>query len=126
MSELEHLKGKVRAASLSREIERAQRSLSLGPAGLFVRVALVLVFMYIVLISYMMMGIAGPIFVSIAFLIALIVPVLHHRTRRNRPVHGNTSVIRFPSAPCPSGSAQEQIKTPGHGTVQSPIVGRSK
>ncbi len=76
MIDWENLKGRMRAAFLMRELGRAQQSLLFGPVGLLIRTALAVVFMYLILISDMVMGTAGPICISLLFIFAYFVPAL--------------------------------------------------
>ena len=69
--------GELRAAYTMRELKKAKRSFHTGTTGLFIRVTLALIFMYLIVISHMMLGRIGPVFISILFLIALFMPYFH-------------------------------------------------
>lgn len=70
-------RGELRAAHTMREIKNARRSIPMGSVGVFMRVTLALIFLYMVVISYSMLGIIGPVIVSILFLVAFFIPVLY-------------------------------------------------
>lgn len=74
-------KGELRAASTMRELEKAQRSISTGPIGVFMRVTLAIIFMYLIFISHQMFGVTGPVFISVLFLVAVFVPVIYQAAK---------------------------------------------
>ena len=45
-----------------------------SPATLLARVSLGVIYMYLILISYELLGISGPVFVSVLFLVSFFVP----------------------------------------------------
>lgn len=69
--------GELMAAGAMREIENAKRSIQIGPTGIIMRVTLVLVFMYLIMVSYLMLGIAGPVLISVLFLISFFAPYFY-------------------------------------------------
>jgi len=69
-------KGELRAAFTMRELRNAKRSFPMGSTGIFLRVTLAVIFMYLIVIAYLLMGIVGSVLVSSLFLIAFFVPVL--------------------------------------------------
>lgn len=71
--------GELRAAFTMRLLENAKRTVQpeTGPVGVFMRVALALIFMYLIVISYMMFGTVGLVFISILALVAYFVPHLY-------------------------------------------------
>jgi hypothetical protein len=81
MTEQRSPKDVMRAALFNRELERArhEQPLGVGPASLLLRTALAVVYMYLIMASYLMMGIIGPVFVSILFVVAFFVPFLYQR-----------------------------------------------
>ncbi len=81
MTHQQDYKGDLRSAFTMREIENAQRSVHTGIEGLFVRAALSAIFMYLIFISYLMLGIAGPVFISVLFLVALFVPYFYQAVK---------------------------------------------
>ena len=70
-------KGELRAAFTMRGLENAKRSVQAGVPGVFIRVTLGIVFMYLIVISYMMLGTIGLVFVSVLALVAYFVPHLY-------------------------------------------------
>ena len=77
MTQQQNSKSELRAALTMRELRNAKRSLPSGSTGIFIQVTLALIFMYLLVIAYMMMGIAGAVLVSIMFLVAVFIPVLY-------------------------------------------------
>ncbi len=73
----------LRSVHLNRELEKAKNSLPMGSSGVFMRVTLSMVFMYLIVVSYSMLGITGPIFVGVLFLVANFTPVLYHAVQTN-------------------------------------------
>lgn len=69
--------GEFRAASTLRELENTGRNAHTGTAGVFIRVALAVIFMYLTVISSLVLGVVGPVFISILFVVALLVPYLY-------------------------------------------------
>ena len=69
--------GEGRAACTPRQPENAKGSVNTGTAGVFIRVALAVVFLYLTVVSYLVLGVAGPVFISILFVIALLVPYFY-------------------------------------------------
>ena len=57
--------GELRAAHLTRELKAARHSVPEGGIGVFMRVALALIFMYLFVFSYTTLGIVGPVLVSV-------------------------------------------------------------
>jgi len=72
-------KGQVRAANTMRELEKAKRTIqtSSGSTSVFMRVALTVTFMYLIVISYVVLGITGSVFISVLFLVAFFVPYFY-------------------------------------------------
>lgn len=81
MAHRRDLKGALRGALAMREIERARVSCQSGAAGTLVRVALALIFMFLIAISHSILGDIGPVFVSVLFIVALLVPYLYEVSR---------------------------------------------
>ena len=69
----------LRAAFTMRLLENAKRTVQpqSGPIGVFMRVTLALIFMYLIVISYMMFGTIGMAFISVLALVAYFIPHLH-------------------------------------------------
>ncbi len=74
-------KDEMRAVHLARELKKAKRSIPMGSMGVFMRVTLAIIFMYLIVVSYSMLGITGPVLVSILFLVAFFIPVLYHTVK---------------------------------------------
>lgn len=70
-------KGELRAAFTMRELDNAKRSCQTNTPGTFIRVTLGIVFMYLIVISHLMLGVAGPVFISVLFLVAFFVPYFY-------------------------------------------------
>ena len=77
MSHQQNSKDGLRAANTMRALENAQRNLHTGSIGIFMQVTLAVIFMYLIVISYLLLGIAGPVFISVLFLVALFMPFFY-------------------------------------------------
>jgi hypothetical protein len=84
MTPKQNPKSELRVAFTMQEIRNANRRLPSGPTGIFIQVTLALIFMYLLLISYMMMGTAGMVLVSAMFLVSVFIPVLYQLAKRWR------------------------------------------
>ena len=93
-------KDELRATYTMRALENAQRSIHTGTIGIFMQVTLAVIFIYLIVISYLMLGIAGPVFISVLFLVALLVPYFYpilkirlekHRVQKKEPGLGEES-----------------------------------
>ena len=71
--------GELRAAFTMHLLENAKRSVQpeSGPIGVFMRVTLAVIFMYLIVISYMMLGTIGLLFVSVLSLVSYFIPYLY-------------------------------------------------
>ncbi len=69
--------GELRSAHLMREFKAARHSVPEGGIGVFMRVALAVIFMYLIVFSNLALGITGPVLVSVLFLSALLVPLIY-------------------------------------------------
>lgn len=71
--------GELRAVFTMRELENAKRSYQVqtGTVGVLMRVTLAIIFLYLIGASYLMLGIVGPVFVSVLFLVAFFVPFFY-------------------------------------------------
>ncbi len=77
--------GERRGARTMSELDKARSSMHQGGAtGAFLRIALVVLFMFLVVMSYQALGIYGPVFISVLFLIAVFVPFLYLRAKKRR------------------------------------------
>jgi hypothetical protein len=70
-------KATQRAAATLSELERAKRSLRPNAASTLIRVALAIVYMYIIVFSYLLLGVTGPVFISVLFLVAFFAPLAY-------------------------------------------------
>ena len=61
--------------AIRNELKRPRRRLNDSPANLLARVALGVIYMYLILISYELLGISGPMFVSVLFLVSFFIPL---------------------------------------------------
>lgn len=82
MTQQRNSKSDLRAAFTMRELRNAKVTLPSGSIGIFVQVTLALIFMYLLVIGYMMMGTAGAVLVSVMFLVAVFVPVLYQMAKQ--------------------------------------------
>ena len=74
-------KGELRAAHFTRELKTARHSVPEGGIGMFMRVTLAVIFIYLLVFSYTILGIVGPVLISVLFLGALLTPLLYHATK---------------------------------------------
>ena len=81
MTQQQNSKSELRAALTMRELRNAKRSLPSGSTGIFLQVTLALIFMYLLVIAYMMMGTTGAVLVSVMFLVAVFIPVLYQMAK---------------------------------------------
>jgi hypothetical protein len=70
-------KREMRVANTMHEIGITKRSFQTRAIVAFIKMTLACVYMYLIVISYLMLGIAGPVFISILFLVALFVPYFY-------------------------------------------------
>ena len=93
--------GEPRVASTVREFENAKRSFYSGTACVFVRVALAVIFMYLAVMSDLLLGAAGPAFISILFVVALLVPYFYQVTKNllERPRVPKDDRVLTPKSP---------------------------
>jgi len=62
------------AKAIRDELQTPKHKWSDNPATLLARVALGVIYMYLILISYELLGISGPAFVSVLFLVSFFAP----------------------------------------------------
>jgi len=79
MKQQRDFKGELRAANTMRELEKAKRTIqtSSGSTSVFMRVALTVIFMYLIVMAYVVLGITGPVFIGVLFLVAFFVPYFY-------------------------------------------------
>ena len=68
-----------KAKAVLDNLKSANRIRNDRPGILLARVALSVIYMYLILISYELLGIAGPVFISCVFLVAFFIPYLYNR-----------------------------------------------
>ena len=64
------------------EIRRAKQRLTAPSATMLARVALAVVYMYLILMSYTLLGTVGPVFISLVFLVAFFIPWSYSQLRK--------------------------------------------
>lgn len=68
-----------------------------NPAMLLARVSLAVIYMYLILISYELLGISGPVFISVLFLVSFFVPhayrVLTQRLQKKAHPEKQSTVV---------------------------------
>ena len=94
MTEQQDTKGELRAAYTNRGFKNAKHSFPTGSTGIFMQVTLAVIYMYLIVISYSLMGTTGLVFVSTLFLIALFSPIIYQIVRRFWRNHKAVSVER--------------------------------
>ena len=74
-------KGELRGAYLMHFLENAKRETQTEPglASVVVRVTLAIIFMYLLVIGYQLMGVTGVVFVSLMFVFSIFIPMLHRK-----------------------------------------------
>ena len=96
MTHPEDYNQKMRSAALMSELEIAKKSSHTGPVGLIIRVTLIVVFAYLILMSYVLFDAAGPVFISVLFIVALFVPhfyrAISKRQADSRRAGGRTTL----------------------------------
>ncbi|MCP3871082.1 MAG: hypothetical protein GY703_23880 [Gammaproteobacteria bacterium] len=70
-------RNELRAAFTNRELRKARFNFPHGNIGVFMQVTLAIVYMYLILISYLWMGVAGSLLMSGFFLVVLFLPLLY-------------------------------------------------
>lgn len=68
-----------KAEAILNNLKNANRKMNDSPVTLLARVALSVIYMYLILISYELLGISGPVFISSVFLVAFFIPYFYHR-----------------------------------------------
>ena len=77
MAKQQDSKTESRAANMRLEEKNIKFKFPNGSSGIFMQVTLAITFMYLILISYSMMGTIGVVFISLAFLLALFSPIIY-------------------------------------------------
>ena len=65
------------AQAIKDELRKPRRSWSDSPVTLLARVALGVIYMYLILVSYELMGVSGPVFTSVLFLVSFFIPLAY-------------------------------------------------
>jgi len=81
MTQQQNSKSELRAAFTMRELRNAKLRLPSGSTGIFIQVTLAVIFMYLLVIAYMMMGTVGAVLVSVMFLVSVFLPVLYQMAK---------------------------------------------
>jgi len=82
MPQQQDTKSELRAAYTKRGLKNAKYCFPTGSIGMFMRVTLAVIYMYLIVISYLLMGSMGLVLVSTLFLIALFSPIIYQLGRR--------------------------------------------
>jgi len=79
------------------ELNTNKRKWSDSPATLLARVSLGVIYMYLILISFELLGIPGPVFISVLFLVSFFVPHAYHlltqRQHKKAKLEKQTSLV---------------------------------
>ena len=75
------------AQAIKDELRKPKRNWSESPATLLARVALGVIYMYLILVSYELMGISGPVFTSVLFLISFFIPLAYQLLTKRLQKH---------------------------------------
>ena len=78
--------------AMVRDVRKAKRELKTPSAMLLARVALAVVYMYLIMLSYELLGISGPVFISLVFLVAFFIPWGYANLRRRQAKRQKDSV----------------------------------
>lgn len=84
----------LRASFANRDLKNMKYNFPHGSTGIFMQVTLAVIYMYLIVISYSMLGVGGAVSVSILFLAALFAPVVYQlviatRKKRNEEKSGH-------------------------------------
>jgi len=86
------------AKAIREDLRTPKRNLSDNPGTLLARVALGVIYMYLILISYELLGISGPVFISVLFLVSFFIPqayrLLTQRLQKKAKLEAQTPVVR--------------------------------
>ena len=85
------------AKAIREELKTPKQKWSDSPATLLARVSLAVIYMYLILISYELLGISGPVFISVLFLVSFFVPqayrMLTQRLQKQAKQEKQTTVV---------------------------------
>ncbi|MFC1664762.1 hypothetical protein ACFL17_03940, partial [Pseudomonadota bacterium] len=68
-----------------------------GSAGVFMRAVLGIIFMYLMVISFEIFGVVGPLFISVLFLVSYSVPFVYQIMLMHREKRETNKVIESPA-----------------------------
>ena len=75
------MSSELRSSFTNRGLRNAKRYMPSGSTGVFIQVTQAIIFMYLIFISYTLMGVLGVVSVSVLFLLALLSPVIYQVAR---------------------------------------------
>lgn len=81
MNQQQNSKSELRAAFTNRQLKKAKYNFAIGSTGIFMQVALAIIYTYLILVSYSLMGAVGVMYVSVLFLVAHFFPLLYYAGR---------------------------------------------
>ena len=85
------------AKAIRDELKTPKQKWSDSPATLLARVSLGVIYMYLILISYELLGISGPVFISVLFLVSFFVPqayrLLTQRLQKKAKLEEQAAVV---------------------------------
>ena len=89
MSRIDVDKSELRAVFANRQLRKTRFDFPYGNVGVFMKVTLAIIYMYLILISYTWMGTAGVVVISVLFLAALSLPMViwlvkNYRSKRDQ------------------------------------------
>jgi hypothetical protein len=77
-------KAALRSAYMGRGLRSAKFQFPIGNVGIFMQATLAIIYLYLILLGYQMMGAVGVVLVSCLFLLALFAPVIYQLANMNR------------------------------------------
>ncbi len=77
MTQRQDLIDALRASLFKHELKKAEQTLNPDPIAWFLRVLLSVLYMFLIVMSYSALGVVGPIFVSVLFLVAFFMPHIY-------------------------------------------------
>lgn len=80
------------------DLKKPKHHLNDNPVTLLARVSLGVIYMYLILISYELLGISGPVFVSVLFLVSFFIPhayrLLSQRLQEKSELEKQATVVK--------------------------------
>ena len=77
MTQQRDSKREMRVANTMHELGIAKRSFQTRSIVALIKMTVAVVYMYLIYLSYLMLGITGPVFISVLFIVALFVPYFY-------------------------------------------------